>query len=76
MIRTQVLVEVCRCESVPSEQQTRVPVEPVVSDGWGGTAGEQSPIKLFQFVCQIAQEKMVREGCLPLVAQEFAGWPE
>lgn len=62
----------CGCESALFEQHTHVPVEPVVSDGWGGTAGEQSAIKLFQFVRQIAQEKLVRELCLSLVAQEFA----
>lgn len=69
-------MEVCPCESVPSEQQRRVPVEPLVSDRWGSMAGEQSPIKLFQLVCQIAQETLVREVCLFLVAQEFASWPE
>lgn len=69
-------METCQCESVLSEQQTHVPVEPVVSDGWGSTAGEQSPIKLFQFVCQIAQEELAREVCLSLVTQESASWPQ
>lgn len=38
MNRPQVPVKVCQCESVLSEQQTPVPMEPVVSDRWGGMA--------------------------------------
>lgn len=36
-------------ESVLSEQQEYVPVEPVLALGWGSMAGEQPLIKLFQF---------------------------
>lgn len=67
---TQVLVQMCGCESALFEQQTCSCGTSSVR-WWGGMAGEQLAIKLFQFVCQIAQEKLVREVCLSLVAQEL-----
>lgn len=69
-------MEVCQCESVPSEQQSRVLVEPVVSDGRDSAAGGQTPIKPFRLPCQIALEKWVREVRLSPAAQECASCPE
>lgn len=52
-------MKVSLCESVLSEQQRLVPVEPVLALGWGSMAGQQPLIKVFQLACQIAQEKSV-----------------
>lgn len=55
----QVLVKVSLCESVLSERQTRVFVEPELALGCGSMAGEQPLIKVFLFAFQTAWEKMV-----------------
>lgn len=52
-------MKVSLCESVLSEQQRRVPVEPVLALGWGSMAGEQPLTKAFESAYQIAHEKLV-----------------
>lgn len=52
-------MKVSLCESILSEQQRHVPVEPVLALGWGHMAREQPLIKVFESSCPTAWEKLV-----------------